>query len=68
MGKIKTLKNCEKLRKMKGFFAKIDHFFAKIGENCIPFDTFLALLGTFSRVSCVVLRSSKNRSQEMAKY
>jgi len=31
IGKIKTLKNCEKLRKMNGFLTKIDAFFAKIG-------------------------------------
>jgi len=33
MGKIKALKNGGKLQKMKGFYAKIDDFFAKIGEN-----------------------------------
>jgi len=33
IGKIKLLKNCKKLRKMNGFLAKIDHFFAKIGKN-----------------------------------
>ena len=36
---------------MNGFFEKIDHFFEKIGKNCTPFDTFLALFGTFDRVS-----------------
>jgi len=41
----------QKLRKMNGFFAKIDTFFAKIGENCVPFDTFLVLLSAFTRVS-----------------
>jgi len=49
IGKIKTLKNCKKLRKMKGFFEKIGHFFAKIGENCTPFDVFFAFLSTFYR-------------------
>jgi hypothetical protein len=33
IGKIKAIKNCKKLRKMNGFFAKVDHFFAKIGKN-----------------------------------
>jgi hypothetical protein len=48
---------------MNGFFAKIDHFFAKIGKNCIPFDTFLALFGTFDRDLWFVNRESGVRGR-----
>jgi len=33
-------KKREKLQKMNDFFAKVHAFFAKIGKNYTPFDTF----------------------------